>query len=69
MSTYGYDKIFEPLIQDLKSLEELGVYVLLLGEPQGTVFSVVADNLGAHSVAGFLQSFSVEYMLHLVLLV
>lgn len=62
VNTYGYDKIFEPLIQDLKTLEELGVYVPLLGESlQGTVFSVVADNLGAHSVAGFLQSFLVEY--------
>lgn len=62
VNTYGYDKIFEPLLQDLKTLEELGAYVSLLGESlQGTVFSVVADNLGAHSVAGFLQSFSVEY--------
>ena len=62
VNTYGYDKIFEPLLQDLKTLEELGVYVPLLGESlQGTVFSVVADNLGAHSVAGFFQSFSVEY--------
>jgi len=61
VKTYGYDRIFEPLMQDLKTLEELGVYVPLLGESvKGTVFSVVADNLGAHSVAGFLQSFSVE---------
>lgn len=60
MNTYGYDKIFQPLLQDLKTLEDLGVP--LLGESlQGTVFSVVADNLGAHSVAGFLQRFSVQY--------
>jgi len=46
----------------LKTLEELGVYVPQLGESvKGAVFSVVADNLGAHSVAGFMQSFSVEY--------
>lgn len=62
VNTYGYDKIFQPLLQDLKTLEDLGVYVPLLGESlQGTVFSVVADNLGAHSVAGFLQCFSVQY--------
>ena len=62
VKTYGYDKVFEPLLQDLKTLEELGVYVPLLGESvKGTVFSVVADNLGAHGVAGFLESFSVEH--------
>lgn len=62
MNTYGYDKILQPLLQDQKTLEDLGVYVLLLGESlQGTLFSVVADNLGAHSVAGFLQCFSVQY--------
>lgn len=59
VKTYGYDKIFEPLVQDLKTLEELGVYVPLLGESvKGTVLSVVADNLGAHSIAGFMQFFS-----------
>ena len=62
VNTYGYDKIFQPLLQDLKTLEELGVYAPLLGESlKGTVFSVIADNLGAHSVAGFLQNFSGEY--------
>ena len=59
---YGYDRILEPLLQDLKTLEELGVYVPLLGESvKGTIFSVVADNLGAHSIAGFMESFSVEH--------
>lgn len=61
VKTYGYDQVFEPLLQDLKILEEQGVYVPLLGESvEGTVFSVVADILGAHSVAGFLESFSAE---------
>lgn len=62
VKTYSYDKIFEPLLQDLKILEDLGVYIPLLNESvKGTVLSIVADNLGAHSVAGFMQSFSVEY--------
>ena len=62
---YGLDKVFEPLLEDLKTLEDLGIYVPLLGESltiyQGTIFSVVADNLGAHGVAGFTRSFSGEY--------
>lgn len=58
VKTYGYDKCFEPLVQDLKTLEELGAYVPLLGESvKGTVLSVVADNLGAHSTAEFWRVF------------
>lgn len=54
VNTYGYDKIFQPLLQDLKTLEDFGIYVPLLGESlRGTIISVVADNLGAHSVAEF----------------
>lgn len=59
---YGYDKVLEPLLQDLKTLEDHGVYVPLLGTSlKGTVQSVVADNLGAHSIAGFSESFSGEF--------
>lgn len=42
VKTYGYDKILEPLLQDLKNLEEHGIYVPLLGESvKGTVISVM----------------------------
>lgn len=54
VKTYGYGKILEPLLNDLTTLEDHGVYVPLLGTYlKGTVHSVVADNLGAHSIAGF----------------
>ena len=50
---YGYDKVLKLFLQDLKTLEDLGVYVPLLGKSvRGTVQSVIADNLGAHSIAG-----------------
>lgn len=49
-------------LYDLKMLEQNGVYLEKLGRQtvRGTVLFVAADNLGAHSLAGFLKSFSVE---------
>lgn len=46
---YGYTKVLEPLLRDLKSFEDNGIFVPSLGKVvKGTVFAVVADNLGAH---------------------
>ncbi|XP_023815492.1 uncharacterized protein LOC110014540 isoform X1 [Oryzias latipes] len=57
----GYAKVLQPLIYDLKLLEQNGVYLEQLGESvKGTVLYVVADNLGAHSLAGFLESFTTD---------
>lgn len=58
---FGYDAFLYPLIEDLKCLESTGVYVESLNSfLKGTVFCVCADNLGAHSLAGFLESFNVD---------
>lgn len=58
---YDYSKVLHPLIQDLKTLEQQGVYVQQLGASvKGTVLHVLADNLGAHSLAGFQESFNVN---------
>ncbi|XP_078020836.1 uncharacterized protein LOC144459906 [Epinephelus lanceolatus] len=57
----GYAKVLQPLINDLKLLEQNGVYLEQLGASvKGTVLYVAADNLGAHSLAGFLESFTVD---------
>ncbi|XP_047186147.1 uncharacterized protein LOC118292452 [Scophthalmus maximus] len=57
----GYAKVLQPLIYDLKSLEQNDVYLEQLGESvKGTVLYDAADNLGAHSLAGFLESFTVD---------
>lgn len=57
----GYDKVMQPLIHDLVSLEKQGVYIEQLGTSvKGTVFCVAADNLAAHSLAGFQESFTVN---------
>lgn len=58
---FGYNSFLYPLIKDLKSLETVGVFVEVLDKfVKGTVFCVCADNLGAHSLAGFHESFNVE---------
>jgi len=63
VKVYGYGKVLEPLLQDLCTLEEHGVFSSKLGKfVKGTVHSVVADNLGAHGLAGFVESFSGQYI-------
>lgn len=58
---FGYDAFLYPLIKDIQSLERDGVFVEVLDTfVKGTVFCVCADNLGAHSLAGFHESFNVE---------
>lgn len=59
---YGYPKVLEPLLQDLKSFEDNGVFIPSLGKViKGTVLAVVADNLGAHSIGGFVEGFSASH--------
>ena len=56
---YGYDKVSEPLIHDLRSLEVDGIFVPQLGRAvKGTV---ATDNLGAHGIAGFVENFTGLY--------
>lgn len=58
---HGYAEVFRPLIQDLVTLEEHGVYVEQLAESvKGTVLYAAADHLGAHSLAGFQESFAAD---------
>ena len=61
VKTFGYDRIVEPLLKDLKLLENQGIYINRLGTSvKGTVSYVSSDNLGAHSFAGFQESFNVD---------
>ena len=61
MKQFGFEKFLSPLIKDLKSLEQTGVFVKTLNNHiKGSVFCVCADNLGAHALAGFQESFNVK---------
>lgn len=63
LKDHGYGEILHHLLQDLVSLEQQGVYVEQLGASiKGTVLFVAADNLAAHSLGGFFESFTVSQM-------
>lgn len=58
---YGIDKVIDPLVQDITKLEQEGICVSKDGvehQMYGTVCYVSADNLGAHSIGGFMENFS-----------
>ena len=64
MKKYGYDCVLYPLLQDVKTLEQNRIFVPLLGKcVKGTIQLVAADNLGAHSIAGFNESFTGKHLL------
>lgn len=57
----GYKKILDPSIIDLKTLETEGIYVSKSDGDHtlfGTVSVVIANNLGAQSLGGFMESFT-----------
>jgi len=59
----GYQNVLELLLADLQSLKKDVVFISGFGKViRGTVIGVVSDNLGAHSVAGFLESFTRSYI-------
>lgn len=55
---FGMNKVFEPLIKDLKVLEERGIVISDGSLVKGTLVAISGDNLGSHSVGGFLESFN-----------
>lgn len=68
---YGFDKIFEPLINDLRHLERFGIFVELEGHNHqlfGTLCLLTADNLAIHSLGGYLESFSANKFCHFCLI-
>lgn len=59
LKRFGYNNVFKRLIDDLLVLETSGIYVPFLQKKvKGTAAIVSADNLGAHGLGGFIESFS-----------
>ena len=59
VKSFGYEKVLEPLLRDLRSLEVDGIFVTQLNKSlKGAVQTIVADNLGAHGIAGFVENFT-----------
>lgn len=62
IKTYGFSKILDPIVQDIKILERDGIKVPLYDQPvYGTIVQVTGDNLGLHCLFGFVESFSARY--------
>lgn len=60
---YGFNAVLQPLVRDLQHLEAEGIHIerpdgqLTL---RGTIIAVIGDNLGMHSLGGFMESFNVR---------
>lgn len=55
---FGLDKVFNPLIKDLKDIEVSGINL-----PDGTVYrrtlsAICGDILGSHGIGGFVENFT-----------
>lgn len=66
---YGIDSILKPFVDDMKVLETEGIKVPFCEMPvRGTLAQITGDNLGIHSILGFMESFSANYFCHLCLI-
>lgn len=64
---YGFGKILEPLLEDIRLLENSGIQVEMQGQNHqlyGTICVLTADNLGIHSLCGYIESFSANKFCH-----
>ena len=58
---YGFSKIIKPLMDDLKLLEIIGITFTFNGTEHnflGTISFITCDNLAAHIIGGFVDSFA-----------
>ncbi|XP_034232899.1 uncharacterized protein LOC117640489 [Thrips palmi] len=57
-SNFDHEKVYGPIVADLKKLEEVGVEIPGHGMVKGSLIYVSGDNLGSHGLGGFNESFS-----------
>lgn len=61
VKTNGIDSILKPFLDDLKTLHDKGIVVRFAGKDEvwkGDLLAFLADNLAAHELGGFKESFS-----------
>jgi len=62
---YGNRKMFAPLINELMFLETEGIDINIKGNKEKIYFAtglLTGDNLGFHSMCGFVENFSANFM-------
>jgi hypothetical protein len=56
--SFGMQAVLRPLMADIALLEHEGVFVEALGDSvRGSIAYISADNLAAHGIGGFMESF------------
>lgn len=66
---YGFDAILEPLLNDVKKLENQGLSLPFSDQQvYGTIAQITGDNLGMHTILGFNESFSSRHFCRLCLI-
>lgn len=59
---YGFNAILDPIVRDFKILETSGITLPISEDPvHGTIAQVTGDNLGMHTLFGFVESFNSNY--------
>ncbi|KAK5647312.1 hypothetical protein RI129_002204 [Pyrocoelia pectoralis] len=62
IKSYGFNKILDVIVKDIKTLENEGVYNNYLGRKiKGSIVALSHDNLGGNQLFGMVESFSATY--------
>lgn len=63
LQKYGYAAVLAPLVHDVHTLEQDGVFIESVGQNlKGTIFCVSADTLAVNGLGGFLESFRADFV-------
>ncbi|XP_071843985.1 uncharacterized protein [Apostichopus japonicus] len=68
LKQFGQEKVFKRLIEDLKSLEESGIQLKDGRRFKGSLACIMGDNLGSHTIGGFVESFTAQHFCRFCLL-
>lgn len=62
VKVFGFNKILDKILSDVKQLETVGIFVETLQKHiKGTIVAISHDNLGGNQIFGLVESFSSKY--------